>query len=174
MEKNSLETVRLHGHGFFKTLRQYLTRPCFYFPVVYTDGFVSKCKEDRKGRKPFGILIGGKIICLEDAPDIMTFDQAKEYCKKIRFAGHHASIGCYDLMAKLNRQITDFDKQSSTLGGTPLLNECYWTAELTHDKRDFLVVQMDGINHYGRFVARCECPLRLRPVIDVNDPSTLL
>ena len=174
MEKNSSEKVRLHGHGFFKTLLQYLTKPCFYFPVVYTDGLVSKCKEDRQGRTPFGLLICGKIVCLEDAPEEMTFDQAKEYCKSIRFAGHYASIGGYELMAKLNRQVADFDKQAKALGGSPLINDCYWTKDLCCGKPDFVVVQMDGITHFERFMAKAECPLRLRPIIDVNDLDTLL
>lgn len=173
MEKNNLETVRLWKHGWLKSLFYYMTESCFYFPVVYVDGLTSSRKKDSNGRKPFGILVNGKIICLEDAPEMSDLAQAEEYCKKIHFAGHHASVGRSVLMARLNRQVTDFNKQVVMLGGSPLFNDCYWTKDLSQNKKYPVTMRVDGEQPCEIGVGRRKYP-RLRPIIDVNDLSTLL
>ena len=170
----TLSTVRLQKQGWLKSLFYSMTEPCFYFPVVYTDGLVSSRKKDVHGRKPFGIWADGKIICLEDAPEAVSLAQAEEYCKKIHFAGHCASVGNLDWMVKLNRQVTDFNKQVTVLGGRPFVNDCYWTKDLSRNKRRYsITVRMDGPQPCEIGTGRKKYP-RLRPIIDVKDASTLL
>ena len=167
MEKNSSKTVCLRKHGWLKSLFYSMTEPCFYFPVVYTDGLISSLKKDCNGRKPFGLLICGKIVCLEDAPETVNLHQAEEYCEKIRFAGRCASVGRVAWMVKLNKYITDFNKQIVLVGGSPLVNDCYWAKDLSRNKKYSMTVKMDGVQPDSGFVGRKKYP-RLRPVIDVN------
>ncbi len=68
-----------------------LTKKCYCYPVVYTDGFISRLIEDKKERIPFGIVVNKEIIILEEPDSKMNALQAEEYVEKLFFCRK----GCY-------------------------------------------------------------------------------
>ena len=170
-----LLNVHLWKHTWFKTLMYtFIGKSRFEFPVVYTDGLISVFVKDASGRIPFGILMKDVIICMEDAPYLMNYAAASEYCKNIHFAGHCATIATYELMKEINLFRSELNQQFKKLRGEVVHNTYYWTKDLDEKGCSYMVVKM-GLFSWVRYItASVDAELDLRPVIDLKDVSTRL
>lgn len=124
-----LTDVHLWKNSRWTRLFDALTGKRFYFPVVYTDGLVSRCKKYAGEREPFGLLVDGSIMVLPKEFHRMNFSQADEFCTGIVFALKRASVASWAKMVLLNRVIDKFDATVKELGFEPLSDKTCWTAD---------------------------------------------
>ena len=104
---------------------------CYKFPVVYSDGLISRLCSSSEGRKPCGILCKGYIVSIWKSPQKMTPQEAKEYCKSTAIIGRTTSIPPRKVMRKLLRNITKVNKCIRELGGDLLEAEWYMASNDT-------------------------------------------
>ncbi len=94
-----------------------LVEKCYCYPVVYTDGFISRLIKDSKERVPFGIVVNGEIIILEEPDSKLTAQQAEDYVEKRFFAGKDATLPSFGTLSVIKKNIHKINKLMKELGG---------------------------------------------------------
>lgn len=161
----SFSDVRLWKHSIIGSVFRGV-KGLYEYPVVYTDGLISRCKKDKAGRKPWGILFRNRIVALNDAPEKMTFAAAEHYCQDAVFAGEYCVVEDFELLERLNKQIYKINRLLQELGGTPLKNDYYLSRTLCARGHD--VVKMNGLKNRNIRYAAPEDRVCFRPMIDLR------
>lgn len=164
MEKND---VRLWKHNLRKRLWHRLAKQCFDFPVVYTDGLVSRCKNDREGRTPWGVVFDGCLVPVRDAPVKMQPRAGAEYCRSVSFAGCRGSVPSFQWLEKVNRKVNLFNCHRTVLGGEALKVDYYLSNSANHNV-GYDVVKMTGQNSRTVYYAGYEDSICILPVIELS------
>ncbi len=86
------EDAIIRRYKIWDTLKTLLTRPCYPFEIVYTDGLISYVAADGKSREAYGVLIGPYIIPMHAPAEEMTVGQAMIHCNNIVFAQRKAVL----------------------------------------------------------------------------------
>jgi len=163
MEKND---VRLWKHNLRKRLWHRLAKQCFDFPVVYTDGLVSRCKNDREGRTPWGMVFDGCLVPVRDAPVKMQPRAGAEYCRSVSFAGCQGSVPSFQWLEKVNKRLVSVDRMRETLGGDRLKND-YYLSDADNRGIGYDVVRMSGVKSRTVYYAGHVDKVCVMPVIDL-------
>ncbi len=164
MKKND---IRLWKHDRVKRLWQRVTEASFDFPVVYTDGLISRCRNDKNGREPWGMVFCGCLVPLHDAPKRMSAKEAIPYCCEMSFAGCYGRVPSFRWLEMLNKKVADFSSQRVFLGGEVLQNDYYLSDAANHNV-GYDVVKMTGVKSRTVYYAGHEDKVRILPVIDLS------
>ena len=120
-------------------LRMFCCR--YKYPVLYSDGGISKAKCERIGRIPLGIIFENHLITLKDSPKDINWYEAMEYCQKIKIFGQSCDAGKWRFWRKYEEHKKSLNAQLKSLGGEPLKYEegkwstsvFYWTSSVYND-----------------------------------------
>ena len=165
-----LTNVHLWQTGPWTKLYDALTSRRFYFPVVYTDGLISRCKKYAKRREPFGLLVDGSIMILQKKYQKMDFSQAEEFCSQIVFSLKRASVASWAKMVLLNHFIEKVDATAQELGFERLFEKTCWTAD--GDKAHRIVRFGYAVQDY--YAQSDENRFYVLPQIDLKKPSSMI
>jgi len=102
-----------------------LFRKCYCYPVVYTDGLISRFVDASEGRTAWGILINDWIVSLNPAPEKMPYKKAKEYCRSIVFSGVEAELVPMTVMETIVCTPYLFNEVVTALGGKEITSQWY-------------------------------------------------
>ena len=165
-----LTNVRLWKPNKRTRLFDALTSKSFHFPVVYTDGLISKSKKYRKNREPFGLLIDNSIVILQKNYPKKNYVEAEEFCSQIVFALKRASVVSWKKMVLINQFIDKFDETALELGFSELHGKFCWTNEGLIAHR---VVHVGHAvqDYYAQSDRSLFCVL---PQIDLDKPSSMI
>ena len=72
----------------------------YLYPVLYSDGTISKAQCDRIGRKPLGIVFENHLITLKDSSKRMNWYEAMDYCKSVKIFGQSCEAGTIEFWRK--------------------------------------------------------------------------
>ena len=97
----------------------------YKFPVIYSDGTVSRLKSSLEGRSPLGILCKGYIVSIRQSPKEMTPQEAKEFCKTQSIAWRPSCIPPRKVMRTLLKNVTKVNEIIRDLGGDLLDTKWY-------------------------------------------------
>lgn len=131
VQNNLTETVLSKAGGVYvrnKDSKVFDKNGNFRFDVVYEGGIVSRTPLDRL--KAIGVLWGGYLIGLYDAPQMMSWREALYYCRGLKLGGREASLGTREFWIKLLKSCctSALNALMVYLGGQAIkLNEWYWT-----------------------------------------------
>lgn len=146
------------------TIKNFFTRACYAFPVMYTDGLLSHVVSDGEHRTPWGIAIGDYVIAINAPTEEMTLSEARKYNNSVNFAGYKGTNLSVDILRYIRSNTRTFNKLLERLGGVPFLNGFYATDE-TSGKDTIGISFARGLralcylDHEDRFFAR--------PAIDI-------
>lgn len=135
----------------------------FAFPVVYTDGLVSRTKKFREGRVPWGIVFKGCLVPL-DFSRRMTAKEARAYCASIEFAGRGGNLPDFKWLERLNRKAPVFNEQCHELGVDGLCEDYYFSNQPNRGL-GYDVVMMTGRKTEQIHYAAHEDRVRVLPVL---------
>lgn len=152
-----------------KLLYQWLRwrKSCFPYPVMYTDGTVSKQESDKIGRTPLGVIFENHLITMKISSDKMTQLEAMEYCKGIKLLGRECEAGsiafwnkCLDQREKIKKIF------SSLVKGQFASGIWFWTSGKGYDY--FYDFSLDCYS-VDRDLASKGFNLYAWPVVDMRD-----
>ena len=159
----------LKQYGFWTTLKIMLKGKsnCYPFPVAYTDGLMSFCRQDTVGRVPWGLILGKYILKLVDNPQPMEITQTEAYCKNIVFCGQRAILMPIELLRYIKRNVCAINSALSELGGTLFFHELYRSGTSAGDgSLDMLAMDFEKGHSNCSYVASKDAAL-FRPVIEI-------
>lgn len=146
----------------------WLRRKSFCFPVAYTDGTISRNKDFKSQKKPWGIVFKGCIIPLLDSPTKLTIEEAQSYCESLRFIGFECSLPEREWLIQLNKQVHRFNRLCKALGGHQLHSDYYFSGTAYGDK-GYDVFMMDGKEVKNYKYANPEDRVWVRPIIKMSE-----
>ena len=117
LKNDEVNPVVLFMYNVFLDFLFRLTKKCYSYPVVYTDGFISRLIEDKKERVPFGIVVNNEIIILEEPEGKMNALQAEEYVEKRFFAGKDATLPSFNTLSIIKKNVHKINALMRQLGG---------------------------------------------------------
>lgn len=164
------EDAIIRTYKFWAALKCCFTRPCYNYPVVYTDGLISQVVSDGQERTPWGIALGDYIVALDAPKEEMSIQDARRYCENIVFARRKAVIPHLEIMRYILKDAGKISKMLETLGGTPLQYSDYLTST-NESTRIFSPISVDFSRgrcamhtHYSKEDKVC-----FRPAIDISN-----
>ncbi|MDO5386403.1 MAG: hypothetical protein Q4F75_03935 [Pseudomonadota bacterium] len=99
------------------------------YPVLYSDGTISKAKCERIGGKPLGVIFKNNLITLKDSPYGIDWHEAMEYCQKIKIFGQSCKAGKIEFWKKYRKHKQVLNTLLESLGGEPLKSYSkYWSS----------------------------------------------
>lgn len=142
------------------------------YPVLYSDGTISKAKCECIGGKPLGVIFENHLITLYDAPKEMIWEKAMGYCKNIEILGYKCEAGKIDFWNKFfDGEQLAVNNILISLKGSPIkYTTLYWTSyDGGASICGFFIGSFNGvINHYRKeFLGK----FAVRPVLDLSKVS---
>lgn len=101
----------------------------FRYGVVYEGNVVSF--KPLEGQKVLGICFENKVITLKDAPQKMSWPEAKAYCQQMMTEGKKMTPGSYNFWLNFKERANAevINAMLKYFGGEPIqLSSWYWTA----------------------------------------------
>lgn len=164
------ETKTIEKMSFSQEFQYYLLRlqkSCFPYPVMYTDGTVSKQKSDKIGRTPLGVIFENHLITMKISSDKMTWPEAMEYCKGIKLLGRECEAGSMVFWNKCLAQREKIKKIFSSLEKKQFESSVWcWTSGKGHEF--FYDFSLDS-SHIDDAVASNGPRRYAWPVVDMRD-----
>lgn len=96
------------------------------FEVIFTDG--SRAWKPQKGKTPWGVIFRCQAICLKNAPELLTWEEAVAYCKEITLRGKVCNAGSPELWIQILSKEAELNEFIKQLGGDELKGHI-WTAK---------------------------------------------
>ncbi len=158
----------LRTYGFWTTLKCFFTRPCYAYPVVYTDGLLSQVVSDGKDRTPWGIAIGDYVIAIHAPKEEMSLSEIRQHNKTIVFADHRAGFLDIETLRYVRRNIKIFNKMLKTLGGAPFQYGLYVSNSYS-GSRPIGIDFASGHNALYYIDENEDTNIICRPAIDISD-----
>lgn len=117
-EFSKISSVCMKKRDAWTEFKAFICAKNFAFEVVYTDGLISSCKEDREGREPFGFILNNEIIRF-DAPDnlIKLKDCGSILNKSLMFSGLDAYCPSYVSLRYIKKNLTKINRFIEEFGG---------------------------------------------------------
>ncbi|MDO5386854.1 MAG: hypothetical protein Q4F75_06235, partial [Pseudomonadota bacterium] len=114
---------KLYYHWFRRKNKQY------DYPVLYSDGTISKAQCDMIGRKLLGVVFENHLITLKDSPDYVNWHEAMEYCQKIKIFGQSCEAGKIEFWKKYRKHQKELNRLLKSVGGESLKSyKRYWAS----------------------------------------------
>lgn len=161
------EEAIIRKYKFWDELKNLLTRKCYLYPVVYTDGLISYVASDGNTRTPYGFALGDYIIPFAAPKDEMTPVQARFHCKKVIFANIKGELPSMQILRYLRSNIRYINKMIDAFDGDIFQEAPYLTDEKsgidTYVAINFArgYLPLCSINHANNETALC------RPMINI-------
>ncbi|MDO5386397.1 MAG: hypothetical protein Q4F75_03900 [Pseudomonadota bacterium] len=128
---DDMERLQPKRNFFQKMLYDWLCKRnhCYQYPVLYSDGTISKAECERVGRTPLGVIFENHVVTLHGSYRKMKWYKASQYCKNIKILGQPCEGGHMNFWTKYLEQKQILDAILKSLGGNSLkLRKGYWTS----------------------------------------------
>lgn len=164
------ETKTTAKLSFSRKFQYYLLRlqkSSFPYPVMYTDGTVSKQKSDKIGRTPLGVIFENHLMTLKISSNEMTWPEAMEYCKGIKLLGRECEAGSGAFWEKCLGQEEKIKKIFSSLANRQFASDIRcWTSG--KGPKTFYYFSLDST--YIHELPASNGPIQYAwPVVDMRD-----
>lgn len=118
----------IRTYRFWTMIKCFFTRPCYTYPVVYTDGLISHVVSDGETRTPWGIAIGDYVIAIRAPKEEMSVEAARKHNNTVAFAGYRGSFLNIEVLRYVRRNIRTFNNMLKALNGDILQEGVYMSS----------------------------------------------
>jgi hypothetical protein len=138
--------------------------PVFSYPIVYSDGYISRLKSDFGLRTPHGILIGRWIVLLFE-PSKMCYNDGSKFCKNLYFAGEKGRLPSIYLLKYIKRNFNKINDLILSIDGAPIEHGYYLSSELDKEfEYHYTAVRMNTSDVVLEYALHSSEKANIRPV----------
>lgn len=119
------EDAIIRRYKFWDELKSLITRKCYPYPIVYTDGLISHVASDGDCREPYGFALGDFIIPFVTEECELTPVRANFQCKKVIFANIKGELPSLDMLRYIRSNLRQINKLIDAFDGNVFKDEPY-------------------------------------------------
>ncbi|MBR5599651.1 MAG: hypothetical protein IKW39_06390 [Alphaproteobacteria bacterium] len=128
---DKLSYVYLVYQDYWESFKAVFKKNSYKFEVVYTDGFISSLKSDRKKREPLGFILNKEIIRFDAPDESFKLYQVKDFLDNRAFFGEiRPNLPSYATLRYIRKHLTEINSFIEEFNGTKFVDGWYASCSL--------------------------------------------